>query len=173
MIDRYEMLTGDRISKQLLEYHSAGFCGVNGFLMWGLAYDTTLDQDYIAYMHYSVATTRWAIKAIAEHMGLTLTEPEEPMFRPLDFSRAGKHLVEQIRAMPDGKPVEDYARDSAAALARYMSRCNDYGQNIHARDLAEASALVGHLRDNKDGAQADRRGNARGRRVYARLTTVV
>src|SRR3546814_7173033 len=46
MIDRYEMLTGDRISKQLLEYHSAGFCGVNGFLMWGLAYDTTLDQDY-------------------------------------------------------------------------------------------------------------------------------
>src|SRR3546814_1690590 len=89
MIDRYEMLTGDRISKQLLEYHSAGFCGVNGFLMWGLAYDTTLDQDYIAYMHYSVATTRWAIKAIAEHMGLTLTEPEEPMFRPLGFSRAG------------------------------------------------------------------------------------
>src|SRR3546814_2201729 len=64
MTDRYEMLTGDRISKQLLEYHSAGFCGVNGFLMWGLAYDTTLDQDYIAYMHYSVATTRWAIKAI-------------------------------------------------------------------------------------------------------------
>src|SRR3546814_5225524 len=54
MTDRYEMLTGDRISKQLLEYHSAGFCGVNGFLMWGLAYDTTLDQDYIAYMHYSV-----------------------------------------------------------------------------------------------------------------------
>src|SRR3546814_12894843 len=98
MIDRYEMLTGDRISKQLLEYHSAGFCGVNGFLMWGLAYDTTLDQDYIAYMHYSVATTRWAIKAIAEHMGLTLTEPEEPMFRPLGFSRAGKHLVEQIRS---------------------------------------------------------------------------
>src|SRR3546814_5116886 len=75
MIDRYEMLTGDRISKQLLEYHSAGFCGVNGFLMLGLAYDTTLDQDYIAYMHYSVATTRWAIKDIAEHMGLTLTEP--------------------------------------------------------------------------------------------------
>src|SRR3546814_1539566 len=90
-------------------------------------------------MHYSVATTRWAIKAIAEHMGLTLTEPEEPMFRPLGFSRAGKHLVEQIRAMPDGTPVEDYARDSAAALARYMSRCNDYGQDILARDLAERS----------------------------------
>src|SRR3546814_18848418 len=37
MIDRYEMLTGDRISKQLLEYHSAGFCGVNGFLKIGRA----------------------------------------------------------------------------------------------------------------------------------------
>src|SRR3546814_20546691 len=94
MIDRYEMLTGDRISKQLLEYHSAGFCGVNGFLMWGLAYDTTLDQDYIAYMHYSVATTRWAIKDIAEHMGLTLTEQEDPMFRTLGFSRAGKQTGE-------------------------------------------------------------------------------
>src|SRR3546814_15075568 len=76
------------------------------------------------------------------------------MFRPLGFSRAGKHLVEQIRAMPDGTPVEDYARDSAAALARYMSRCNDYGQDILARDLAEASALVGHRLDDKDEAQA-------------------
>src|SRR3546814_7851151 len=105
-------------------------------------------------MHYSVATTRWAIKAIAEHMGLTLTEPEEPMFRPLGFSRAGKHLVEQIRAMPDGTPVEDYARDSDAALAGYMSCCNDSGQDILARDLAEASALVGHRLDDKDAAQA-------------------
>src|SRR3546814_5139519 len=56
--------------------------------------------------------------------------------------------------MPDGTPVEDYARDSAAALARYMSRCNDYGQDILARDLAEASALVGHRLDDKDEAQA-------------------
>src|SRR3546814_15194422 len=56
--------------------------------------------------------------------------------------------------MPDGTPVEDYARDSAAALARYMSRCNDYGQDILARDLAEASALVGHRLADKDEAQA-------------------
>src|SRR3546814_18573689 len=91
MIDRYEMLTGDRISKQLLEYNSAGFCGVNGFTMWGLAYDTTLDQDYIAYMHYAVATTRWAIKAIAAHRGLTRTDPEETMFRRRGFAHAGKH----------------------------------------------------------------------------------
>src|SRR3546814_14854310 len=97
MNDRYEMLTGDRISKQLLEYHSAGFCGVNGFLMWGSAYDTTLDQDYIAYMNYSVATTRWAITAIAEHMDLTLPEPEEPIFRTTGISHAGRHLVHPVR----------------------------------------------------------------------------
>src|SRR3546814_21184721 len=35
-----------------------------------------------------------------------------------------------------------------------MSRCNDYGQDILARDLAEASALVGHRLDDKDEAQA-------------------
>src|SRR3546814_5503747 len=108
MIDRYEMLTGDRISKQLLEYHSAGFCGVNGFLMWGLAYDTTLDQDYIAYMHYSVATTRWAIKAIAEHMGLTLTEP-----------RSEEHTSE----------LQSLMRLSLAVFC--LKKNKDHNQNIH------------------------------------------
>src|SRR3546814_17864497 len=99
------------------------------------------------------------------------------MFRPLGFSRAGKHLVEQIRAMPDGTPVEDYARDSAAALARYMSRCNDYGKDILARDLAEASALVGHRLDDKDEAPAavqayvrtDRKHAGKGQRVAVRV----
>jgi len=143
MIDRYEAITGDKISKKLIEYHTAGFCGVNGFLMWPLAFKTTMEQDYIAYMNYMIATGRWSIRAIAEHVGVELSEPEMPALRPLGFSRAAGHLREQIMTMPAANPAEEYNRDSAAALSLYLSRWNDYGPDIVARDLADASALLG------------------------------
>jgi aminoglycoside phosphotransferase (APT) family kinase protein len=153
MINRYEGLTGDRISKKLIEYHTAGFCGVNGFLMWPLAFNTTMEQDYIAYMNYMIATGRWSIRAIAEHIGVVLSEPEMPELRPLGFSRAAAHLREQIMTMPAGNPAEAYNRDSGAALALYLSRWNDYGPDIVARDLADASALVGRPLDDWNTAQ--------------------
>lgn len=153
MIARYETLTGDRISKQLIEYHTAGFCGVNGFLMWPLAFATTMEQDYIAYMNYMIATGRWAIRAIAEHVGVTLTEPGMPQERPLGFSRAAGHLREQIMTMPATNPPEEYTRDSAAALSLYLARWNDYGQDLVARDLADASALLGRPLDEWNAAQ--------------------
>jgi hypothetical protein len=153
MIDRYETLTGDRISKKLIEYHTAGFCGVNGFLMWPLAFNTTMEQDYIAYMNYMIATGRWAIRAIAEHIGVELSEPDMPQERPLGFSRAAEHLREQIMTMPASNPAEEYNRDSAAALSLYLARWNDYGPDLVARDVADASKLLGRPLDEWNAAQ--------------------
>lgn len=155
MIDRYEQLTGDRISKRLIEYHTAGFCGVNGFLMWPLAFNSTMEQDYTAYMNYMIATGRWCIRAIAEHVGVVLTDPEPPVARPLGFPRAARHLREQILTMPANDPAQVYTRDSGAALALYLSRWNDYGQDIVARDLADAAALLGRPLTDWNAAQAD------------------
>ncbi len=154
MIDRYEALTGDRISKRLIEYHTAAFCGVNGFLMWPLAFNTTMEQDYTAYMQYMVATTRWSITAIAAHIGMEFSEPREPRLAPLGYVRAANHLIEQIGMMPGGSLADEYARDSAAGLARYLSRWNDYGRDVLAENLADASALLGRTLDDWDEAQA-------------------
>jgi aminoglycoside phosphotransferase (APT) family kinase protein len=154
MIERYERQTGDRISRKLIEYHTAGFCGVNGLLMWPLMFESSSEQDYVAYMAYSVVTSRWSIRAIADFLGIALVDPPEPVRRPVSFSQAGRHLVRHIEAMRGGTPAADYARDSAAGQALYLSRANDYGLDVLSQSLADIAALTGERHDDWDAAQA-------------------
>jgi aminoglycoside phosphotransferase (APT) family kinase protein len=150
LYDHYERLTGDRITKRLIEYHTAGFCGVNGFMLWPLMFGSTPEQDYVAYMQFAVATSRWSITAIAEHIGMTLAAPSVPDMQPLGFDQAGLHLVRQIGLFPAGDAATAYARDSAAALALYQQRWLAYGRAIQAADLADAEALLGHAVVDRD-----------------------
>jgi aminoglycoside phosphotransferase (APT) family kinase protein len=143
LYDHYEKVSGDRITKQLIEYHTAGFCGVNGFMLWPLAFSSTPEQDYVAYLNFAVATTRWSYTAMAAHMGLVLTEPHTPAARPMGFDRAGLHLVRQIEGLPASDAATLYSRDSAAALALYQQRWLTYGADILDADLSDTAALIG------------------------------
>jgi aminoglycoside phosphotransferase (APT) family kinase protein len=151
LYDRYEQVSGDRISKQLIEYHTAGFCGVNGFMLWPLAFTSTPEQDYMAYLNFAVATARWSYTAIAAHMGLQLSDPRTPVARAMGFSQAGAHLVRQIGALPASDDQTAYSRDSAAALALYQQRWLTYGADVLEADLNDTEALIGRRpTDQKD-----------------------
>jgi aminoglycoside phosphotransferase (APT) family kinase protein len=150
LYDHYERLTGERISKRLIEYHTAGFCGVNGFMMWPMMFTSTAEQDYVAYMQFVVATTRWSITAIAEHIGMKPVDPPVPDARQLGFDQAGRHLVRQIGRLPAGDAATEYARDSAAALALYQQRWLTYGRAIEMADAADAEALLGRAAVDRD-----------------------
>ncbi len=150
LYDHYEKVSGDRISKRLIEYHTAGFCGVNGFMLWPLAFTSTPEQDYMAYLNFAVATARWSYTAMAEHMGLQLSEPPEPVAREMGFNQAGTHLVRQIGALPAPDDQTAYSRDSAAALALYQQRWLTYGADILDADLDDTAALIGQRPADQD-----------------------
>ena len=153
MIERYEDLSGDRISRRLIEFHTAGFCAVNGFLMWPLMFESAPEQDYVAYLNYSVGTSRWMVRAMADHMGIALVDPPEPNPQPLGFSQASRHLVRHIQAFAAGTAAQTYARDSAAHQAFYLGRVNDFGLSVLAADLADVAALTGTRHDDWASAQ--------------------
>jgi aminoglycoside phosphotransferase (APT) family kinase protein len=154
LIDHYERLTGDRISKKLIEYHTAGFCGVNGFLLWPLAFASSPEQDYVAYMQFAVSATRFSISAMAEHDGITLVDPDLPKARQTGFDEAGRKLVAQMEALPGGTAAADYQRESAAALARYLRRWATYGAEVAAADMNDVEQLLGRRFDDGDAAMA-------------------
>jgi hypothetical protein len=154
LYDHYEQASGDRISKQLIEYHTAGFCGVNGFMLWPLAFTSTPEQDYVAYLNFAVATARWSYTAMAAHIGLQLSEPRAPVARAMGFAQAGAHLVRQIGALPADDDQTAYARDSAAALARYQQRWLTYGADILDADLDDTAALIGQRPGDQDDMMA-------------------
>jgi aminoglycoside phosphotransferase (APT) family kinase protein len=151
LYDHYEMLSGDRITKRLIEYHTAGFCGVNGFMLWPLAFSSTREQDYMSYMQFAVATSRWCIKAMAEHAGISLTEPPVPEANPRGFAQAGVHLIRQIGNLPASDDNVAYDRDSAAALAQYQQRWLTYGVSVVEADLDDCETLTGkRAKDQND-----------------------
>ena len=154
LIDYYETLTGDRISKQLIEYHTAGFCGVNGFLLWPLAFQSSPEQDYVAYLQFAVSATRFSISAMAEHDSVTLIDPDPPVAQAIGYVEAGRKLIEQIDAFPGDGAGMTYQRNSAAALARYMQRWAAYGAAVVAADMDDVEQLLGHRPDNGDAAMA-------------------
>jgi aminoglycoside phosphotransferase (APT) family kinase protein len=150
LYDHYEKVSGDRITKQLIEYHTAGFCGVNGFMLWPLAFTSTPEQDYMAYLNFAVATARWSYTAMAAHMGLQLKEPRTPVARAMGFSQAGAHLVRQIDALSATDDQTAYSRDAAAALALYQQRWLTYGADVLDADLDETAALIGQRPAHQD-----------------------
>lgn len=143
LMDHYEQITGDRIDKNTVEFHTAGFCGVNGFLLWPLAFDPDINDDYVAYLSFSVGTSRWAISAIAETMGLKLTDPAVPQAAPFTFAAATDHLVKTLPNLGGSGPFADYEMGKASSLAKFLQSTNLYGRGIHADNLADASKLVG------------------------------
>ena len=154
LIDQYEALTGDIIDKRSVEYHTAGFCAVNGFLLWPLAFSPGTDDDYVAYLSFSVGTSRWAITAMAEVMGVKLAdEMDLPEPAPLTFTAAGKHLEAAIESMPAADDSERYEQSKISSLARYMERSNRYGRSIMAATIADISALVGKPINNLEDAE--------------------
>jgi aminoglycoside phosphotransferase (APT) family kinase protein len=150
LYDHYEKVSGDRITKRLIEYHTAGYCGVNGFMLWPLAFTSTPEQDYVAYLNFAVATARWSYTAMAAHDGLILSEPAMPVARTMGFEQAGRHLVRQIRAMPAAGASAEYTRESGAALALYQQRWLTYGASVIDADLDDAEVLIGTRPSSQD-----------------------
>ena len=119
-------------------------------MLWPLAFTSTPDQDYAAYLNFAVATTRWSYTAMAAHEGIVLAEPRLPVARPTGFAQAGAHLVRQIGAMPGADAPTAYARDAAAALALYQQRSLTYGADVLEADLADTAALIGTQPSGRD-----------------------
>ena len=143
LIDQYEVLTGDTIDHRSVEYHTAGFCAVNGFLLWPLAFAPAVDDDYVAYLSFSVGTSRWAITAIAEVMGVELGDVLLPESMPLTFTAAGDHLVTAIDSMPAEDEGQRYEQSQMLSLARFMERSNRYGRSIMAATIEDVAEMVG------------------------------
>jgi hypothetical protein len=119
-------------------------------MLWPLAFTSTPEQDYMAYMNFSVATARWSYTAMAAHMGLQLSEPREPVARIMGFGQGGVHLVRQIGTLPVLDDQTAYSRDSAVALARYQQRWLTYGADILDADLDDTAALIGQRPAHQD-----------------------
>ncbi len=140
----YESLTGDRIPYRAIAYHSAGFASTNSMLMWPMMYEPEVQNDYVAYLQFCVATSRWGLQGIAESLGVTLDPVADPLPNPtVPYEAAPSQLINMMTSWETGDTALRFHLDSAAVLGTYLQRCAIYGGSILAADLADAEALTG------------------------------
>lgn len=154
LCDYYESLTGDRISKAAIEYHSAGFAATNSMLMWPIILEPASDHDLIAYLQFTIATSRWGLSGMAEFAGIKPTDPDEPIASEVAFASVTPHLLRSLEAVKSDDETLQYQMSGAADLARYLDRCNRFGASILSADLADTEALTGETVRTREQADA-------------------
>ena len=142
--DYYEQLTGVDIPTSAIAYHSAGFAGINGMLMWPMIYAPEPQHDIVAYLQFSVATGRWSLQGIAESIGHTLDPAPEPEANStIPFETAPAQMANMLQAWDTQDKALRYHLETARVLAGYLERCGIYGASILQADLADAEELTG------------------------------
>lgn len=151
----YETLTGEDIPVKVIAYHSAGFAGTNSMLMWPMMFEPEVQNDYVAYLQFCVATSRWGLQGIAESVGVTLDavpDPEPNSSVPYDAAPA--QLVNMLTCWETEDTALRFHLDTAAVLGTYLERCAIYGASVLSADLADATALTGKPVSNRREADA-------------------
>jgi len=140
----YEALTGDKIPLRAIAYHSAGFAGTNSMLMWPMMFKPEVQNDYVAYLQFCVATSRWGLQGIAESLGVRLDNVPDPEANSaVPYDAAPEQLINMMTSWETDDTELRFHLDTAAVLGRYLQRCALYGGGILAADLADAAALTG------------------------------
>jgi aminoglycoside phosphotransferase (APT) family kinase protein len=155
LVDHYGRLTGDSIDNPTIEFHTAGFNAVNGFLLWPMAFETAPGQDYVAYLSFAVGTSRWAIEAMAQHRGFRLEATESPTARAIAPAPASQYLLECLAEIKGQDEIGSVQLERALCLARYLDRWNAYGSSILRRNLEDVGELLGRRYDDIESAEAD------------------
>ncbi|WP_336971126.1 phosphotransferase [Sphingobium aromaticiconvertens] len=151
----YETITGAAIPHKAIAYHTAGFSGTNTMLMWPMILKPEVQNDFIAYLQFTIACSRWSLQGIAESLGIDLDDVAEPEANTtVPFAAA----TAQLDALLTGWETSDaglrFHLEGAAALAAYLERCHVYGGPILAADLADTTALVGRTVTTREEADA-------------------
>jgi aminoglycoside phosphotransferase (APT) family kinase protein len=150
----YESITGYRISRKAIAYHSAGFASTNSMLMWPMMFKPEAENDFVAYLQFCVATSRWGIQGISESLDMTLDPVPEPEANPTITFAAPDQLQNLLEGWSTTDSALRFHLEGAATLARYLGRCHVYGASVLAADLADAQALTGEEVRTRDEADA-------------------
>ncbi len=140
---RYEELTGEALDVGAIDYHLA---------QWSLCTPMTLNAmvqgapplpELMQYFEWFHQYTFTALEAIANITGtevptVTLSEPAPSRDAVVHAALAGT-----IRSLTADDAVEQFRRDSTAAMADYLERVDHYGAAVAAADLDDVEALLG------------------------------
>ena len=145
---KYEAATGDRIDKNAVEFHTAGWSLMTPFQWEHSVRHPAPGDSWLEYFTWLVGCGRWALEAIAQVVGAPLEvlgRPDEgpssssywqasyrePAVRPRRMARF-RRRVRELRP-----------RDRARAVTRFAEHVHAFGRELEAAAVREISEILG------------------------------
>jgi len=151
---RYFKLTGEKIPRDVIDYHTVRFSLYTPLAVAGLVANPTPGLDLIQYLGWYWVYSLAPLDVIAHGMGLereALVLPEESATR---HSTEYETLVARLRKASAGEGFAAYEIDASLRIAEYLQRADRLGPALEAADLDDASELLGRRMNTWNEADA-------------------
>jgi aminoglycoside phosphotransferase (APT) family kinase protein len=128
-VRRYELLTGEAVDREVLDFHTARFALVTPLAVAHLVAAPPAGMDVVQYLGWHLVWTRAALEVIAARLGVAVEAP--PGTRP--------------GARPGGEATDfaSYEGDAAARLAVYRERLERLGPALDEQDSDDVARTLG------------------------------
>lgn len=146
---RYEELSGERLDRDVIDFHTVRFSAITPLAVAHLVAAPPAGIDLVQYLSWYSVWLRAPLEVIANRLGVTL-DPVEPqalqLTRQSSAHDALRDLLTQSAAGSDAGAAgsfSGYERDVALRVAEYLLRAERLGPALEAQNLDEATALLG------------------------------
>jgi hypothetical protein len=145
MARKYEATTGDRIEKNAVEFHTAGWSLMTPFQWEDSVRNPAPGDSWLEYFTWLVGCGRWALEAIAQVVGTPLDTVERPAERSVQsyWDASYRNLLAILDEWPTTSDFEGFRADSARAVTRFAEHVHAYGRELESQSLEEVSELLG------------------------------
>jgi len=144
--ERYYAKRGDRIPKEIVDYHTVRFALCTPFTTAPLVAAPPETVDLCVYLGWHWVWARVCIEVIAHGRGLALEEPVIPDPPLSAYASAHDLLVNRLKALRDEEPAEGFLRydlDNAWRNAKYLRNVERFGHEVEADETREIDAMLG------------------------------
>ncbi|HVY11677.1 MAG TPA: phosphotransferase [Mycobacteriales bacterium] len=153
---KYEAATGDRIDKNAVEFHTAGWSLMTPFQWEDSVRNPASGDSWLEYFTWLVGCGRWGLEAIAQVVGA----PLEVLDRPDEGSSSSywhasyKNLMSLLDEWPTESAFEGFRADSARAVTRFAEHVHVFGRELESTAVEEISEILGNRQPDLSTAEA-------------------
>jgi aminoglycoside phosphotransferase (APT) family kinase protein len=144
---RYEAATGDRIDKNAVEFHTAGWSLMTPFQWEHSVRHPAPGDSWLEYFTWLVGCGRWALEAVAQVVGTPLEVLSRPGEGPSSSSywhASYQNLLSVLDEVPgSGDGSGNAASDRARAVTRFAEHVHAFGRSLEAAEVREISEILG------------------------------
>jgi aminoglycoside phosphotransferase (APT) family kinase protein len=152
---KYEAATGDRIDKNAVEFHTAGWSLMTPFQWEESVRHPAARDSWLEYFTWIVGCGRWGLEAIAQLVEAPLDVLDRPNERssPTYWDAPYQNLLSLLDQWPISGGSRNFHLDSARAVTQFAEHVHAFGRELESAAVHEISELVGRRQPDLGAAE--------------------